>query len=178
MVKLGVSKARPTALLVNGRCHDSRQSRKTLHYRKPRTTRPLLESDSSPTMSENKGREYCLIVEGAYLTEGEAEHALRDPFIEEWVEQTGHFKIHNMNDIQVTPGVTLGSLGVVMIDDRVFEIASADPEHPLTEHKAKGVAEAIRRQDMFDEINVQPRDEEVRIHPSDDDVGVEPDEEQ
>jgi len=56
--------------------------------------------------------EYCLIVEGAYLSESEAEHALRDPFIEDWVEQTGHFKIHNMNEIQVTAGVTLGSLGV------------------------------------------------------------------
>ena len=112
-------------------------------------------------MTEHKGREYCLIVEGAYLTESEAEHALRDPFIEDWVEQHGNFKIHNMDDIQVTPGVTLGSLGVYMIDERVFEIASEDPERPLTEHKAKGVAEALRRQDMFDEVNVQGRDEEV-----------------
>lgn len=104
-------------------------------------------------------REYCLIVEGAFLSEGEAEHALRDPFIEDWVEQTGHFRIHNMDEIQITPGVTLGSLGVVMLDDRIFEIASVDPEHPLTEHKAKGVAEALRRQDMFDEIKVEPRDE-------------------
>src|SRR5258707_2705289 len=111
-------------------------------------------------MAENKVREYCLIVEGAYLDEGEAEHALRDPFIEDWVEQTGSFKIHNMNEIQITAGVTLGSLGVVMLDERVFEIASADPEHPLTEHKAKGVAEALRRQDMFDAINVEPRVEE------------------
>ena len=69
-------------------------------------------------------REYCLIVEGAYLSESEAEHALRDPFIEDWVEQTGHFKIHNMKEILITPGVTLGSLGVVMLDERVFEIAS------------------------------------------------------
>lgn len=104
-------------------------------------------------------REYCLIVEGAYLSESEAEHALRDPFIEDWVEQTGHFKIHNMNEIQVTAGVTLGSLGVVMLDERVFEIASADAEHPLTELKAKGVAEALKRQDMFDEVEVKPRDE-------------------
>ena len=110
-------------------------------------------------MTGSKGIEYCLIVEGAYLTEGDAEHALRDPFIEDWVEQTGHFKIHNMNDIQVTPGVTLGSLGVVMIDERVFEIASVDPAHPLTEHKAKNVAEALKRQDMFDEVTVEPRDE-------------------
>src|SRR6266699_2550657 len=110
-------------------------------------------------MTGSKGTEYCLIVEGAYLTEGDAEHALRDPFVEDWVEQTGHFKIHNMDDIQVTPGVTLGSLGVIMIDDPVCEIASADPDHPLTEHKAKGVAEALRRQDMFDEIEVEPREQ-------------------
>jgi hypothetical protein len=55
--------------------------------------------------------------------------------------------------------VTLGSLGVVMLEDRLFEIASTDPEHPLTEHKAKGVAEALRRQDMFDDIKTEPREE-------------------
>ena len=108
-------------------------------------------------------REYCLIVEGAYLSESEAEHALRDPFIEDWVEQTGRFRIHNMDEIQITPGVTLGSLGVVMLDDRVFEIASTDPDHPLTEHKAKGVAEALRRQDMFEEVKVEPREAESTI---------------
>ena len=108
-------------------------------------------------------REYCLIVEGAYLSESDAEHALRDPFIEDWVEQTGHFKIHNMNEIQVTAGVTLGSLGVLMLDDRLFEIASVDGDHPLTELKAKGVAEALKRQDMFDEIEVKPRDEAAEL---------------
>ena len=110
-------------------------------------------------MKTDKGREYCLIVEGAYLTESEAEHALRDPFIEDWVEETGRFRIHNMGDIEVAPGVALGLLGVVMLDDRLFEIASNDPEHPLTEHKARGVADALRRQDMFDEISVEPRED-------------------
>ncbi len=105
-------------------------------------------------------REYCLIVEGSYLDVNEAEHALRDPFIEDWVEETGRFRLHNLGEIILTPGVTLGSLGVVMLDDCVFEIASTDPEHPLTEHKARGVAEALRRQDMFDEISVEPRGEE------------------
>lgn len=110
-------------------------------------------------MDANRSHEYCLIVEGAYLTESEAEHALRDPFIEDWVEQNGHFKIHNLKDIQISAGVPLGSLGVVMIDDRLFEIASADPDRPLTQHKANGVAEALRRQDMFEEIRVEPRGE-------------------
>ena len=107
--------------------------------------------------SSKEVREYCLIVEGAYLSESEAEHALRDPFIEDWVEETGRFRIHNMDEILITPGVTLGLLGVVMLDDGVFEIASTDPEHPLTEHTAKCVAEALRRQDMFDEIRPEPR---------------------
>jgi hypothetical protein len=110
-------------------------------------------------MKTNSGHEYCLIVEGAYLSESEVEHALRDPFIEDWVEQTGHFRIHNMGDIEVAPGVALGMLGVLMLDERLFEIASVDPEHPLTEHKAKGVAEALRRQDMFDDVKVEPREE-------------------
>lgn len=112
-------------------------------------------------MEKSRTKEYCLIVEGSYLTESEAEHALRDPFIEDWVEQTGRFRLHNLNEMEIVPGVVLGALGVVMIDDELFEIASTDPEHPLTEHKAKGVAQALRRQGMFDEISVEPRDEDV-----------------
>ncbi len=108
-------------------------------------------------MKHGKGIEFCLIVEGSYLSESEAEHALRDPFIEEWVEETGRFRIHNLKEMEVAPGVVLGSLGVMMLDDGVFEIASTDPEHPLTEHKARAVAEALRRHDMFDEIDVEPR---------------------
>ncbi len=109
-------------------------------------------------MKVNKPTEYCLIVEGAYLTESEAEHALRDPFIEDWVEQNGRFRIHNLGEMFVVPGVTLGSLGVAMLDDGIFEIASNDPEHPLTEHKARGVAAALRRHDMFEEVSVEPRE--------------------
>ena len=120
-------------------------------------TRPAPRHASS--MKTSSGREYCLIVEGAYLSESEAEHALRDPFIEDWVEQTGHFRLHNMGHIEITPGVALGMLGVVMLDERLFEIASVDPEHALNEGRAKGIAEALRRQDMFDEIKVEPRGE-------------------
>jgi len=105
--------------------------------------------------------EYFLIVEGSYLDEAEAEHALRDPFIEEWVETTGHYRIHNLSEMIVTPGVTLGSLGIVMVDDEVFEIISLDPKQPLTEKKARGIAEALRRHDMFDEITIEMREAEA-----------------
>ncbi|MBA3321527.1 MAG: hypothetical protein H0T45_08810 [Pyrinomonadaceae bacterium] len=110
-------------------------------------------------MNTQRGREYYLIVEGSYLTEVEAEHALRDPFIEDWVEQTGRFRIHNLQEMEIVPGVVLGVLGVVMLDDGVFEIASTDPQRPLTEHKAKAVAEALRRYDMFDVVDVELREE-------------------
>jgi hypothetical protein len=110
-------------------------------------------------MKGSRGIEYCLIVEGSYLSESEAEHALRDPFIEDWVEQRGSYRIHNLGEMEVVPGVVLGSLGIQMLDDGLFEIASTDPEHPLTQHKAKGVADALRRQGMFDEISVEPRDD-------------------
>jgi hypothetical protein len=108
-------------------------------------------------MKRSSGIEFCLIVEGSYFSESEAEHALRDPFIEEWVEETGHFRIHNLGEMEVAPGVVLGSLGVALMDEGVFEIASNDPEHPLTEHKARKVAEALQRHAMFDEIEVAPR---------------------
>jgi hypothetical protein len=102
--------------------------------------------------------EYCVVVEGNYLSEAEAERALRDPFIEEWVEETGHFKIHNLNDILLAPGVSLGSLSILMLEERLFEIVSSDATKPLTEHKARGVANALKRHAMFEEIMVEPRE--------------------
>lgn len=110
-------------------------------------------------MSSKSSSEYCLIVEGNYLDESEAEHALRDPFIEEWVEQTGKFRIHNFDDIEVAGGLTLGDLVVRMIDDEIFEVKSNKHGRPITRHKADLLVDALRRQDMFDEIRVQEIDQ-------------------
>lgn len=124
---------------------------------------PEIPNEKEPTQiqcemkNEQTPREYCLIVEGNYFDESEAEHALRDPFIEEWVEQTGSFRIHNFNEIEVAAGIALGWLEVKMVDDEIFEITCNRPDKPLTEHKAKLIAEALRRQDMFDEIAVEQR---------------------
>lgn len=107
-------------------------------------------------MSNQQKCEHCLIVEGNYLDEADAEHALRDPFIEEWVEQTGKFRIHNFDDIEVAGGFSLGDLVVTMIDDEVFEITSNKSGRPLTEHKAGLIAEALIRQGMFDDVRIQP----------------------
>lgn len=111
----------------------------------------------SEMKNQQTPREYCLIVEGNYFDESEAEHALRDPFIEEWVEQTGSFRIHNFDEIEVAAGIALGWLDVKMIDDEIFEITCNRPDKPLSEQKAKLIAEALRRQDMFDEVTVEQR---------------------
>ena len=100
--------------------------------------------------------EYCLVVEGSYATLSEAEHALRDPFIEDWVERTGRFRIHQLDSMQIAPGVMLGQLGIEPSGDGSFVISSTDANHPLTERKARALAEALRQQDMFDHIAVEP----------------------
>jgi len=111
-------------------------------------------------MTSKRGQEYCLIVEGSYYSESEAQRALQDPFIEDWVERTGHFRIHNLDEIEVAKDVTLGSLQIFMIDEEVFEIISNDASLPLTEKKARMVKEALQRQAIFDEIKVVPLEED------------------
>lgn len=103
-----------------------------------------------------KHAEYCLIVEGNYFDETEAEHALRDPFIEEWVEQTGKFRIHNFDDIDVAGGISLGDLSVECVEDEIFKVFCHNNARFMNLSKANQLAEAIRRQGMFDEIKIEP----------------------
>ncbi len=110
-------------------------------------------------MKNSSNRLYCVVVEGSYLSEAEAKRALLDPFIEDWVEERGHFRAHNLSEIEAAPGIALGALAIEMIDEGVFEITSADPDHPLTEHRARCLAETIRRHSMFDAVDVEPCDE-------------------
>ena len=107
-------------------------------------------------MSSNKKPEFCLVLEGSYFSEAEAEHALRDPFIEDWVEQTGRYRLHNQDEIEVALGVPLSLLSLSQADEGVWEIVSGDANRPLTEHQAQMVAAALERQGMFDEVRVEP----------------------
>ena len=103
-----------------------------------------------------KEEAYCLIVTGNYANVNEAEHALRDPFIEDWVERTGRFRVHQLSSMMVTPGVALGQLSIEQTGDGEFLIMSNAPDHPLTARKAAAVAEALRYQAMFDSITIEP----------------------
>lgn len=103
-----------------------------------------------------KSNEFCLIVEGNYFTVEEAKHALHDPFIEEFVEQTGRFRIQNFDDIQAVSGIPLGDLEIAEVGECVFEISCRTSPQTLNRRKADLLAETLRRQAMFDEVNVEP----------------------
>ncbi|MFN2390663.1 MAG: hypothetical protein ABR566_01720 [Pyrinomonadaceae bacterium] len=107
-------------------------------------------------MNNTKSTEFCLIVEGNYFTVEEAKHALCDPFIEEFVEENGKFRIHNFDDIQATSGISLGDLEITEIDEGVFEISCRTSPQILNKRKAEMLAETLTRQAMFDEISVEP----------------------
>jgi len=105
-----------------------------------------------------KATEFCLIVEGNYFTVEEAKHALCDPFIEEYVEENGKFRIHNFDDVQATNGISLGDLEIAEIDEGVFEISCRASPRILNRRKADILAETLRRQAMFDEVSVEALD--------------------
>ena len=111
-------------------------------------------------MKRTKEKAFCLLVTGSYANENEALHALRDPFIEDWVEQTGRFRIHQLDSLMIAPGVALGHLIIEQTDDDEFAIKSRDPNHPLTARRAFKVAEALRYQAMFDEVEIVPLQED------------------
>lgn len=107
-------------------------------------------------MENSRSNEFCIIVEGYYDSAEEAKHALVDPFVEEYVEENGKFRIHNYDEISVASGVALGDLSIQMLDDGVFEISTKDSPQIMTRRRAEQIAEALRRQAMFDEIDIEP----------------------
>lgn len=103
-----------------------------------------------------KVTEFCLIAEGNYFNIEEAKHALHDPFIEEYVEQTGRFRIQNFDAIQAVSGIPLGDLEIAEVEECIFEISCRTSPLILNRRKADLLAETLRRQAMFDEISVEP----------------------
>lgn len=99
-----------------------------------------------------------MICEGFYAGINEARHALQDPFIEDFVEATGKFRFHNLEDIRVASGISLADLEIVEIDEGTFEISCRNSPLILKKHKAVKLAETLRQQAIFDEIRIEPLD--------------------
>ena len=107
-------------------------------------------------MSGQKATEFCLIVEGDYENIEEAKHALHDPFVEDFVEANGKFRIHNFDDIRVASGLILSDLEIAELGDGAFEISCRSSAQILNRNRAEKLAETLRRQAMFDEIKIEP----------------------
>ena len=104
----------------------------------------------------NKSTEFRLICEGDFDDINEAKHALHDPFIEAYVEETGKFSFQNMEDIRVVSGISLGDLEIIELGDGVYQISTLNSSQILKQNKAEKLAETIRLQAMFDSVRVEP----------------------
>lgn len=107
-------------------------------------------------MSAPNSSEFCIIAEGFFDSIEEAKHALIDPFIEDYVEKTGSYKLHQAGDIHVASGIAISDLSISEIDDGVYEISCRDSPQVLTRRRADQLAEKLTRQAMFDEIRIEP----------------------
>jgi hypothetical protein len=106
-------------------------------------------------MSEQKRGEFCLIVEGDYADIEAAKHALHDPFVEDYVEATGKFRLHNFEDIRIAGGIALSDLEICELGDGIFEISCRSSPQILNRNRAEKLAETLRRQAMFDDIRIE-----------------------
>ncbi len=103
-----------------------------------------------------KKTEFILIAEGFYKSADEAFNALCEPFIEDFVEETGSFRTHNYEDISLVSGVSLSDLEIVEIEDGVFEISLRSSQKVLNRQKAENLAENLERQLIFNSIKIEP----------------------
>jgi hypothetical protein len=107
-------------------------------------------------MNTQKTGEFRLIVEGNYATVQDARHALIDPFIEDFVETTGKFRLQNFEDIRVASGISLNDLEIALIEDGLFEISCRSSGQILNRARAEKLAETLRTQAMFDDVVIEP----------------------
>ena len=102
-----------------------------------------------------KQSEFRIICEGNYSDINEAKHALEDPFIEEYVEETGKFSFYDYDKIRVTNKISLADLVISEIGEGVFEITCPNAQVKLNKPKAEKLAENLRLQSMFDDVYVE-----------------------
>ena len=92
----------------------------------------------------NKNKEFRLIVTGNFADINEAKHALQDPFIEDFVEETGKFSFNNFEDIRVTNRISLSDLEIAELEEGVYEITCPNAQVILNHPKAEKLAETFK----------------------------------
>lgn len=106
-----------------------------------------------------KFSECRIICEGNYPDVNEARNALHAPFIEDFVEETGKFRHHDLENIRVTNRISLADLEIAEVGEGIFEITCPTAQVPLNSPKAEKLVENLRQHAMFDEIYIESLDE-------------------
>lgn len=106
-----------------------------------------------------KASEYRIICEGNYADVNEARNALHAPFIEDFVEETGRFRHHDLENIRVTNRISLADLEITEIGEGIFEITCPNAQVPLNRQKAEKLVENLNQQAMFNEIYIKTLEE-------------------
>jgi pyruvate dehydrogenase complex dehydrogenase (E1) component len=103
-----------------------------------------------------KSYEFCLVCFGEYSDVNEARRAIHDPYIEDYVEETGKFNFHDLENIRVTNRISLSDLEIEELEYGVFQITCPEAQVVLNQPKAEKIAESFRMQAIFDEIRIEP----------------------
>jgi hypothetical protein len=102
----------------------------------------------------SKSAEYRLVVTGEYENTEEAKNALQVPFIEDFVEEKGRFRTHDLENIRVASGISLGDLEIAQIADETFEISCRSSALILNRRRIDELAETLRVYDIFDTLEI------------------------
>ena len=102
----------------------------------------------------SKAAEYRLIVTGGFENTEDAKNALQIPFIEDFVEEKGRFRIHDLENIRVASGISLGDLEIAPIADETFEISCRTSSLILNRRRIDELAETLRIYDIFDTVEI------------------------
>lgn len=106
----------------------------------------------------SKSSEYCLVVYGDYQNVEEAKNALQTPFIEDYFEDHGKFRLQDFSNIRVAKGISLGDLMIAQIESETFEISCTNSHKPLNRTRIEELAELLSLYDMFDEVEIMTQD--------------------
>lgn len=102
---------------------------------------------------KNSG-EYKLVLKGNYDSINDAKHALQDPFVEDYVEETGNFRLQDFDKIRAANGIVLGDLEIAQFEDGTFEVYCKDSAPVLNKRRAEELAENLRDHAMFYDIEI------------------------
>lgn len=101
-----------------------------------------------------KTGEFKIALKGNYDSINDAKHALQDPFVEDFVEETGHFRLQDFENIRVASGITLSDLEIAQTGENTFDVYCKDSAPVLSKRRAEELVEMLEDHRMFYDIEI------------------------